>query len=55
MRDPKRIDRILKLLEKHWKKYPDLRLGQIIQNFNGEGDVFYLEDSLLEEYLKNDN
>ena len=54
MRDPKRIDEILKELEILWKKYPDQRLGQILENyvlFNGRrGDntsvkLFYQEDS----------
>ncbi len=31
MRNPKRIKRILKLIEKIWKKNPDLRLGQFVK------------------------
>ena len=33
MRDPKRIERILKLLEKLWKQYPDQRFGQLLGNY----------------------
>jgi uncharacterized protein YihD (DUF1040 family) len=48
MRDPKRIPKILKRLEKIWNKNPDLRLGQLTQNvFRGNG--YYTED---EDYIK---
>jgi len=55
MRDPKRISEILKRLEVVWKKYPDLRLGQLLidvlhvrNNF-----LFYIEDDkLIEEVEK---
>jgi len=55
MRDPKRIPEILKRLEVVWKKYPDLRLGQLLidvlhvrNNF-----LFYIEDDkLIEEVEK---
>ena len=51
-RDPKRIKRIVKLLEKRWEAVPDWRLGQLLMNctFAGE-DLFYLEDDELEERL----
>src|SRR4051812_16725547 len=32
MRNPDRIDIVLRLLEKAWKSHPDLRLGQLILN-----------------------
>jgi hypothetical protein len=53
MRDPKRIPRIIKKLEKAWKRSPDQRLGQFISNLIGPGpqDVFWLEDLFLEDYL----
>jgi uncharacterized protein YihD (DUF1040 family) len=50
MRDPKRIPKILKRIEKIWKKYPDLRLGQLIIDgtlLSGEEDLFYIEDEKL--------
>lgn len=55
MRDPNRIDEMLKHLEIVWKKNPDLRLGQIVFNavsltresLNDEVNVFYTEDDKL--------
>ena len=54
MRDPKRISEILKRLEVVWKKYPDLRLGQLLidvlhvrNNF-----LFYIEDNKLIEEIE---
>lgn len=32
MRNPDRIDTICGLLVQLWKKYPDLRLGQLLEN-----------------------
>lgn len=52
MRDFKRIDKILKAIQRHWKANPDLRLGQFLLNeldpseYN-IGKLFYLEDDLL--------
>lgn len=55
MRDPKRIDVLLKLLEAYWKKYPDLRLGQIVGNIawyeRREYDPFFVEDDKVIDYL----
>jgi hypothetical protein len=57
MRDPERIDRVLKKIEKFWKIYPDLRLGQmlvIIHNLSTHGkgaDVFNTEDDEWEKWL----
>ena len=45
MRDPKRIDTILARLGEVWKKYPDLRLGQLIANLGPA--VYYVEDEDL--------
>lgn len=52
MRDPKRIPEILKAIEKEWKKYPDLRLGQLLVNVISEYNMFYVEDEDLVEKLK---
>ncbi len=30
MRPPERIPRLLELLGKYWREYPDLRLGQLV-------------------------
>ena len=62
MRDPKRIPKVLKAIERYWELHPDLRLGQIVSNAHStwgvrndkgrlEGwdanDVFYFEDDDL--------
>ena len=53
MRDPNRIEPIIKEIEDFWKKNPDLRLGQIIANcvrtYDGRlnCDPFYIEDEQL--------
>ena len=52
MRDPKRIKRILKLLQEIWTKHPDLRLTQVIGNCFNYGDLYYIEDENLEDGLK---
>jgi hypothetical protein len=51
MRDPKRIQTVLKAIEEVWQKNPDLRLGQMIvtaTNLSGRKavspEVFSLED-----------
>ena len=55
MRDPARIKRILKLVEKIWNDAPDLRLTQIIMNsLRMNSDPYYVEDDKLEEALKSD-
>ena len=59
MRNPDRIPKILKELEKFWEQVPDWRLGQVISNFSYElmenNDPFYIEDTDLLELLKNKN
>lgn len=53
-RDPKRIKRILKKLEKVWTKYNDWRFGQLLINLTSQEflDLFYLEDNKLEELIE---
>lgn len=51
MRNPKRIPNILKEIEKHWQKYPDLRLGQLLINVAGH-ILFYIEDEDLVKKLE---
>ena len=57
-RNPKRIPGILKILEKIWKKYPDLRLGQLLENAVKK-NLYYMEDEKLmeelEKFYKNKN
>lgn len=57
MRDPNRIDETLELISNIWKKYPDLRLCQLIGNIsshinNESPDLYFLEDSDLIKRLK---
>lgn len=55
MRDPKRIEKILGLLQKGWEKAPDWRFGQVIENFKRwatVADMFYVEDEEMEELIK---
>lgn len=52
MRNPKRIPKVLKEIEKVWKKYPDLRLGQLILNSCGEPPLYCIEDEDLINLLK---
>lgn len=43
---------VLHLLGIYWKRHPDLRLGQLLMNLNGNADIFYVEDDILTERLK---
>ena len=54
MRDPKRIPKVLNEIEKIWKEYPDLRLGQLIDNVVSRSPcpLFYIEDEDLVERIK---
>lgn len=52
MKDPKRIDKALEILGHYWKKYPDLRLGQLLCNVTEDGldgnpNLYYVEDEYL--------
>lgn len=51
-RDPARIKRILKLLERIWKKNPELRLTQLLLNCFDESDPYHIEDELTEQRLR---
>jgi len=60
MRDPERIDEVLKIIEEIWKASPDLRLTQLILNcamtnehFRNDGDMYHVEDDDLLERLFN--
>ena len=50
MRNPERIDKVLAEISKIWHQYPDLRLGQLIQNV--WSDPYYVEDDMLIESLE---
>ena len=53
MREPQRIKRICKLLQKTWVTVPDQRLGQLLANyvFGHHQDIFYQEDDITEKKL----
>lgn len=57
MRDPERIDKVLKVLGDNWKKLPDWRFSQLICNMQSAAgdDLFYVEDDefadMVEEYV----
>ncbi|MGE0594658.1 MAG: hypothetical protein AB7G23_08960 [Vicinamibacterales bacterium] len=56
MRDPKRIQPILKLMEELWTQNPDLRLGQLLVNAirpsQPAPEVFYAGDDRLLDGLR---
>ena len=52
MRDPKRIPKILKEIEKIWEKCPDMRLGQLIANVLDSPNLYYTEDDDLVKYME---
>ncbi len=54
MRDKTRIKFIMLKLQYLWEQNPDLRFGQLVSNiYNkmGYSDQFYVEDSVLDEFL----
>lgn len=52
-RDPKRIDKIMTLINSLWHQNPDLRLTQLIINVVGptKTDLYYIDDDELTEKL----
>jgi len=57
MRDPKRIQVILKLVQKFWEANPDLRLCQLLGNCFEINDLYHVEDDdlilkLIQTYKK---
>ena len=55
MRDIKRIDKILNQLRQLWMRFPDQRLGQLLDNYifgyKLDSHLFYVEDDIVEERL----
>lgn len=58
MRDPARIDDVLAKIREIWHKYPDLRLGQLLDNAvvmhklpTGQNHIFLVEDEELIQAL----
>ena len=53
MRDFNRIDEILTDIRALWINYPDMRLGQLLENFVfDKKTMFYQEDDVTDEKLK---
>lgn len=55
IRTPERISKVLSLINEGWNKVPDWRLGQLIENLKRYidiNDLFYIEDTKMEKYLK---
>lgn len=52
MRDPNRIDGILEQVAEVWRRFPDLRLGQLILNLDTENRMYMMEDDMLVEKLQ---
>ena len=52
MRPESRIEVICELLREAWHKVPDWRFCQLIDNILGVDNPFYVEDTQLEEALK---
>jgi hypothetical protein len=55
MRNPNRIKRILRLIEKIWSSSPDQRFGQLLINLGlipDNLDSWGYEDADLEKYLE---
>lgn len=61
MRSPERIDEVLTKIKIIWKRFPDLRLMQLLLNVIPNGSLaYYVEDeelikALLNFYLENIN
>lgn len=53
MRDPIRQKELLDLIEAIWKKYPDIRLTQLILNCDTglEFGMYYIDDDILYKKL----
>lgn len=51
MREVARIDRIINKLRRLWYYTPDWRFFQMLNNYFGDGDNFYVEDTTFETFL----
>jgi len=47
------IERMINRIEFIWKKFPELRLFQLLGNCLEPGDHYYIKDNELEEGLNN--
>lgn len=53
MRNTERIDRVLDKVSKLWHIYPDMRFGQLLENyvFEDKENMFFDEDDVSESKL----
>lgn len=53
MRNPARIDIVLKVIGECWKKVPDWRFGQLMCNLQKKAgnDLFYMEDEDFMDFV----
>ena len=53
MRNPARIDIVLKVIGECWKKVPDWRFGQLVCNLQKMAghDLFYMEDEDFMDFV----
>ncbi len=52
---PEHRERMLKAIADAWEQNPHLRLGQLVYTYvlkAGDGNIFYIKDSLLLESLR---
>lgn len=59
MRNPARIEEMLRELGETWNRHPDLRLGQLLYSISRTGadvgDIFYIEDDILLDKVREFN
>jgi hypothetical protein len=51
----KEIDEILDKIEKYWKKFPILRLTQVIGNMFDDNDPYYHTDKEVKRWLNRES
>ena len=51
MRDPDRIPGVLAKIQEIWERFPDLRLGQLLENISCGQSIYYMEDDYLLDRL----
>lgn len=52
IRDPGRVDIVLEVIKKYWKRNPSMRLCQLLGNCFATNDLYFIEDDELVEELE---
>lgn len=58
MRDPARIEEVIKDIRAAWQNFPEMRLAQLVScaahlvSETDDDDPFFMEDNLLQEGLR---